>query len=91
MNHFIINIGILFWIPNRKENKEAGAISFQVRIPRKKTEEFLWIFFYKKIYKSVARSWAKELLFILITFNLQHIGTLKFVSRECCEISFTPQ
>ena len=87
MNRFIINIGILFWIPNRKENKEAGAISFQVRIPRKKIENVLWIFFYK----SVVRSWAKELSFILITINLQHIGTLKFVSRECCEISFTPQ
>ena len=29
-------------ILNGKENKEAGAICFQIKIPRKKNKELLW-------------------------------------------------
>ena len=68
---------ILFWILSGKENKEAGTICFEVRIPRIKNQKNVMEWFHQKLMECML---STGLWFVLAQWK--NIAPKKFISKN---------
>ena len=66
-------------IPNGKENKEAGAICFELRVPRKKDKEIFWKVL-SKIYGSNFIMEKNKNIFWSVNISKYHHREMGFIT-----------